>query len=98
MKFADPRESAKIRGRTESERVIGFNAITLRAAFHKYYNGKKYSFKIENSQVGKGGLPPPQLALIFKIESIESSGGGKPPFCIDRRHSEQVIGDMVNTF
>jgi len=59
MKFADPRESAKIRGRTESERVIGFNAITLRAAFHKYYNGKKYSFKIENSQVGKGGLPPP---------------------------------------
>jgi hypothetical protein len=27
-----------------------------------------------------------------------NDGGGKPPFCIDRRHSKQAFGDMVNTF
>jgi len=25
-------------------------------------------------------------------------GGGKPPFCIDRRHGEHPFGDMVDTF
>ena len=27
-----------------------------------------------------------------------SRSGGKPPFCIDRRHRLQVFGDMVYTF
>ena len=27
-----------------------------------------------------------------------NTGGGKPPFCIDRGHPRHLFGDMVNTF
>jgi hypothetical protein len=44
------------------------------------------------------------LSLLSEKEALtsererHSASGGKPAFCIDRRHREQVIGDMVNTF
>jgi hypothetical protein len=33
-----------------------------------------------------------------KAEIFSRDSGGKPPFCIDRGHGEQVFGDMVYTF
>src|SRR6267143_4702074 len=60
---------------TESERVIGFNAITLRAAFHRYLYWHEILLKIDNSQVGKGGLPPPQLSISSILNVVEVEAG-----------------------
>jgi len=64
---------------TESERVIGFNAITLGAAFHRYLYWHKILLKIDNSQVGKGGLPPPQLSIGSILNVVEVEAGASRP-------------------